>query len=172
MASLLNIDPKIAQKSLFEFTGTWRRLEKRGVTEAGTVVYDDYAHHPTEIRATLAAFKKQFPERPLVCVFQPHQGKRLELLFKEFTAAFDIADAVILLPLYKVRGRDEKFPRESSDLANAIKRHTPKKPVAYLENPKHLQAVLNNLSISRSPLIVMMGAGDIVDHTEKLLSFR
>jgi UDP-N-acetylmuramate--alanine ligase len=177
LGKLLKISEKNIFTALGSYGGAWRRMEYRGMAKIKNAkkpadVYDDYAHHPTEIKATLAAFKQRFPDRPLVCVFQPHQGKRLELLFKEFTNAFADADAVILLPLYKVRGRDEKFARTSEQLAAAIKKHLPQKQVVYLENPRELQTTLNDLSISRSPLIVMMGAGDIVNYTEKLLSFR
>jgi UDP-N-acetylmuramate--alanine ligase len=177
LGKLLKISEKDIFAALGAYGGAWRRMEYRGTAKIKNIkepalVYDDYAHHPTEIKATLAAFKKQFPERPLVCVFQPHQGKRLELLFREFTTAFDFADAVILLPLYKVRGRDEKFARDSLDLARAAQQRMAKKQVVYLENPSKLQVAVNDLLISRSPLIVMMGAGDIVDHTQKLLSLR
>jgi UDP-N-acetylmuramate--alanine ligase len=177
LGKLLKISEKNIFAALGSYGGAWRRMEYRGTAKIKNIkepalVYDDYAHHPTEIKATLAAFKKQFPKRPLVCIFQPHQGKRLELLFKEFATAFDIADAVVLLPLYKVRGRDEKIARESDQLAVAIKKRQSRKQVVYLEDPVKLQAVLNNLLISHSPLIVMMGAGDIVNHTEKLLSLR
>jgi UDP-N-acetylmuramate--alanine ligase len=101
LGRLLKISEKDIFAALGSYGGAWRRMEYRGTAKIKGVkepalVYDDYAHHPTEIKATLAAFKKQFPERPLICVFQPHQGKRLELLFKEFATAFDSADAVIL----------------------------------------------------------------------------
>jgi UDP-N-acetylmuramate--alanine ligase len=177
LGKLLKISEKNILAALGSYGGAWRRMEYRGVAKIKNIkepalVYDDYAHHPTEIKATLAAFKKQFPERPLICVFQPHQGKRLELLFKEFTTAFDVADVVILIPLYKVRDRAGKLTRESSDLAVAVKKHAPKKQVVYLEDPKKMQEALNNLLIPRSPLVVMMGAGDIVNHTEKLLLLR
>jgi UDP-N-acetylmuramate--alanine ligase len=177
LGRLFDVSEKDIFAALGSYGGAWRRMEYRGAAKIKGIkepalVYDDYAHHPTEIKATLAAFKEQFPDRTLICVFQPHQGKRLKLLFKEFTTAFAIADAVILLPLYKVREHGEKLVRESSDLASAIKKYTPRKQVIYLENPGKLQAVINGLLIPRSPLIVMMGAGDIVDHTEKLLSFR
>ncbi len=177
LGRLFSISEKDIFAALGSYGGAWRRMEYRGTTKIKgmkepALVYDDYAHHPTEIKATLAAFKKQFPKRPLICVFQPHQGKRLKLLFKEFTTAFAVADVVILVPLYKVRERGEELVRESSDLAAAIKKHAPRKQVIYLEDPRKLQAVLNDLLIPRSPLVVMMGAGDIVNHTEKLLSFR
>jgi UDP-N-acetylmuramate--alanine ligase len=139
-------------------------------------VYDDYAHHPTEIMATLRAVKEQFPKQPIICVFQPHQGKRLELLFKEFTGAFDDADITILLPIYKVRGRDEFCPQSSESLAEAIRFRNPLHYVVYLEDTKKLAAAIKDFYLSspftkigRSPIIVMMGAGDIVNYTKTIL---
>lgn len=142
-------------------------------------VYDDYAHHPTEIKATLQAFREKFPRSPIVCVFQPHQAKRLSALFKEFQDAFDLADTTVIMPLYKVPGRDEKIGKYNSEaLVRAIQKNQPKKLVFYLDNPKNLKSALKTLlgpdsplatRHSLSPIIVMMGAGDIVSYTDLLL---
>ena len=86
-------------------------------------IYDDYAHHPTEIKATLAGIRSKWPKSAIICVFQPHQEKRLKSLFKEFTGAFDDADALILLDIFKVKGREEtKQSVDSLKLAEAIKK--------------------------------------------------
>ncbi len=172
---------KVSEKKIFaaigSYRGAWRRMEYRGTMKIKGVrepvpVYDDYAHHPSEIKASLAALAARFPGRPLICVFQPHQGKRLEALFKEFSGAFTDADAVILLPLYKVRGRDEQFAKTSRDLASALRAHPAfrRKRVIYLDDPKKLaEAIGAGVPAPCSPLVVMMGAGDIVNYTEKLL---
>ena len=145
--------------------GTARKIQRRAV-------YDDYAHHPTEIAATLQAFREKFPKKKILCVFQPHQAKRLALLFKEFQAAFDAADETLILPLYKVAGRDEFIPnRDSEALVRAIQKKQPRKPIFYLADPAKLKDAILSLraTLLRRKVIVMMGAGDIVKLTEKLL---
>lgn len=178
LGKILKIPEKKILVAIGSYRGAWRRMERRGVLE-GTkaLVYDDYAHHPTEIRATLAAFKEKFPHSPLVCVFQPHQAKRLELLFKDFIQAFDVADVMFILPLYKVLGRDEKFAHDSEALAAVLKKRFPQKPIFYLDQPQKIKFAIKStlkdlLSKKHSvhpPVVVMMGAGDIVDLTPKLL---
>jgi UDP-N-acetylmuramate--alanine ligase len=187
LGKILKLAEKNTLAAIGSYRGAWRRMEYRGTMELNignknnikkvkALVYDDYAHHPTEIKATLRAIKKHFPRQPLICVFQPHQAKRLELLFKEFIGAFDDADITMLLPLYHVRGRDELCPQTSESLAEAIRFRDPLKYVVYLENPKKLAAAINDFYRSspfakkgRSPIVVMMGAGDIVNSTAMLL---
>jgi UDP-N-acetylmuramate--alanine ligase len=178
LGNVLGIPEKKILGAIGSYKGAWRRMELKGKLKGTRIpVYDDYAHHPTEIRATLAAFREKFPHSPLVCVFQPHQAKRLELLFKDFTAAFDIADIVFILPLYKVLGRDEKFPHDSEALAEALAKRFPEKPTFYISQPKKIgnaiEAVIRDVPLKKhfthSPVIVMMGAGDISDLTKKLL---
>jgi len=172
--------------ALGSYKGAWRRMELKGKLQMPKTtshaalrvpIYDDYAHHPTEIKATLAAFREKFPRSPLFCIFQPHQAKRLNLLFKDFVGAFDGADIVFILPLYKVLGRDEKFPHDSAALVRVMQKRSPGKLIFYLEHPKNIrqavEAILQNMRpqkrFSQSPVLVMMGAGDIADLTEKLL---
>ncbi len=182
----LKIPGKKILSAISNYRGSWRRMEYRGELRSGnlklkTKVFDDYAHHPTEIKATLAAFKEKFPESTLICVFQPHQTERLKLLFKEFKTAFDDADVTLILPVYQVAGRDETN-REftSKKLAMAIQKKQPKKLLFYLEKPGNLKKALvallkptePGLSASHSresAIVVMMGAGDIVNYTDSLL---
>ncbi len=155
------------------YRGAWRRMEYRGTMALGggrtAVVYDDYAHHPTEIRATLRALRERFPKRFLMCVFQPHQGERLTKLFEDFATAFSDANAAVLLPHYKVKGRDHGRSKTSADLAAAVRAHLGR-PAAFLADPEELPRVLKEaLADAHSPLIVMMGAGTIVNYTERLV---
>ncbi|MCC6312469.1 MAG: UDP-N-acetylmuramate--L-alanine ligase, partial [Thermomicrobiales bacterium] len=94
-----------AVAALMAFAGIGRRFEGKGEA-AGVVVIDDYAHHPTEIRATLAAARERFPRRRLWAVFQPHTYSRLKALLPEFGAAFADADRVGILDVYAARERD------------------------------------------------------------------
>lgn len=95
----LNIPEETIRRALKQFRGTARRLERKG--EAYRLeLYDDYAHHPTEITATLAALREQIGERRLIAVFQPHRYTRVRDLFREFATCFQDADAVILTDIY------------------------------------------------------------------------
>ncbi|MDR3581846.1 MAG: UDP-N-acetylmuramate--L-alanine ligase [Candidatus Pacebacteria bacterium] len=179
LGTLLGFGEKNTLAAIGSYRGAWRRMEYRGTMKLGggkAPVYDDYAHHPTEIKATLRAIKEQFPKQPLICVFQPHQTKRLELLFKEFTGAFDDADITMLLPIYRVRGRDEAGSQSSESLTEAIRRRDPDRYVVYVERAKDLPAAVKDFYLSspfakkdRSPVIVMMGAGDVVNATASLI---
>jgi UDP-N-acetylmuramate--alanine ligase len=172
---------KIPEKKIFaaigSYRGAWRRMEYRGEFHGPgghAPVFDDYAHHPTEITATLKAFREKYPMKKIVCVFQPHQIKRLAALFKEFMTAFNGADETLILPTYKVAGRDEKSGKfDAQALARAIQKKQPKKPLFYLAEPKRLKKALLTLAAVNplsSKVIVMMGAGDIVKLTDSLLS--
>ncbi|MEK7086829.1 MAG: UDP-N-acetylmuramate--L-alanine ligase [Patescibacteria group bacterium] len=159
--------------ALKSYRGAWRRMEYRGEikTQISKIkVYDDYAHHPTEIKATLQAFREKFPERKIICVFQPHQAHRLKVLFKDFTNAFSDADILVLLPSYKVAGRDISSRKYTSEtLAKKI-------PGAiYLKNPHYLKRIIQEIVIKNLKLkienstLVMMGAGTVVEYTDELL---
>lgn len=102
VASLLKLPLLDAASALGQFTGTGRRFEVRGEV-AGITMIDDYAHHPTEIRSTLAAARTRFPSRRLWAVWQPHTYSRTQALFKEFTTAFGDADEVIVTEIYPSR---------------------------------------------------------------------
>jgi UDP-N-acetylmuramate-alanine ligase len=128
LAKALGIKDRDIFNAIGSYRGAWRRMEYRGNFELRIKnnelgikndkkpiihdskfiipIYDDYAHHPTEIKATLAGIAQKWPKTGLICVFQPHQAKRLSLLFKDFVGAFDKANALVLLPVYQVAGRD------------------------------------------------------------------
>ncbi len=158
-------------RALGSYRGAWRRMEYRG-TFRGAPVFDDYAHHPTEIRATLKAFREKYPNKKLVCVFQPHQAKRLKALFKEFAMAFNSADETILLPIYKVAGRDERTDGfDSLSLAKTVRKRSPERSFLYCAAPSDLKKILSALpGPLSSKVIVMMGAGDVVNLTDSLVS--
>jgi UDP-N-acetylmuramate--alanine ligase len=174
LGRILKIPEAKILSALGSYHGAWRRMEFRGNAKIGNhavKVFDDYAHHPTEIKATLAAFRGQFPKDKIICVFQPHQAKRLTALFKEFRTAFTEADGAIFLPLYKVTGRDEEVTHDSEALVRAIKQRASKKlqnSILFLDNPRKLNAILAPL-LSDDAVIIMMGAGNIVDYTDSLL---
>jgi UDP-N-acetylmuramate--alanine ligase len=108
VAHQLNLPIEKAARALSEFRGTGRRFEVRGEVNGITVI-DDYAHHPTEIRATLSAARMRYPKGRLWVVWQPHTFSRTRLLFHDFISAFDQADHVLVTDIYAAR---EKQPED------------------------------------------------------------
>lgn len=181
-AKNLGVPEKKIIAGLSKFPGIWRRLEYRGKNSSGAFVYDDYAHHPTEIRASLQGLREKYPERFLICVFQPHQVKRLKELFPDFVRAFGTADSLILLDAYWVAGREEsqnnitgkKDNISSVNLFSSVSSSSRPKFVDYVSEPRLIPAAIKRqLSIAKKSadktVVVMMGAGDIVDYTPLLL---
>jgi UDP-N-acetylmuramate--alanine ligase len=104
------------------FAGAGRRMELIADT-AGVIVYDDYAHHPTEVRATIGAARQLVGERRLWAVFEPHMYSRTALLFDEFTAAFTDADEVVIAEIFASRDTDAALRATSAEaLADGIER--------------------------------------------------
>jgi UDP-N-acetylmuramate--alanine ligase len=108
VTQLLALPLADAAWAMAQFTGTGRRFEVRGELN-GIVVIDDYAHHPTEIRATLAAARTRYSSRRICVVWQPHTYSRTRALFNEFAAAFTDADEVIVTEIYAAREPKQNF---------------------------------------------------------------
>lgn len=182
VAHYLKIPEKVILRAIGKFRGTWRRMEYKGklkIRDWKLEIYDDYAHHPTEIKATLGAFREKFSKSKIICVFQPHQAERLNLLFKDFVDAFSKANILILLPSYAVVGRERsklQIPNSKSakDLYKAIKKKYPKREIYYLGNPKKLKNFLSKIqkpkTRSLKSILIMMGAGDIYRYTKLLIN--
>ena len=107
--SLVGVNNELADMYLKTFPGTWRRFEYKGELTSGTPIYDDYAHHPTEVAATLQAFREIYPfgQKRITVVFQPHLYSRTKLLLGDFGKAFGQADRVIVLPIYAAREEND-----------------------------------------------------------------
>jgi UDP-N-acetylmuramate--alanine ligase len=163
VSRLLNIPDKISVKALNNFKGTWRRFETIGKLN-GAILISDYAHHPTEIKATLAAGRQMYPKKEIWCVFQPHQYQRTKYLFKDFIKAFDPADKILLLDIYEVAGREEPAsPRlrgqvSSQKLAADIKNRG--KDAIYFGDFNEATKFLKK-NAGKNKVIFIMGAGDI-----------
>ncbi len=159
VAYVLNITDGDAEKSLAVFSGTWRRLEKKGTTEAGTIVYDDYAHHPTEIKASLEALRELYPknEKRLTVLFQPHLYSRTKALFDDFVKSFKDADKVLLLPIYFAR--EVPDPSVSSEkLAQAIRLEG--EDVQAFSDFESAEKTVLALNLGSKDVFVTMGAGE------------
>ncbi len=165
VAEMLNIDEGTAQKSLAEFSGTWRRLEKKGTTERGTIVYDDYAHHPTEIRASLQALRELYPSKKITVLFQPHLYSRTKALFEEFTTSFKGADRIMLLPVYFAR--EEKDESVSSEKLTEAMVKTGGKAEAFADF-ESAEAAVGALPLGSDDIFVTMGAGEAYKVAEKV----
>jgi UDP-N-acetylmuramate--alanine ligase len=121
VCALLGVSLKDAASALGRFTGTGRRFEIKGESQH-VVVIDDYAHHPTEIRATLAAARARFPERRIWAVWQPHTYSRTRLLFDDFVRSFSDADRVIVTEIYRSREAAQDY--SAAEIVRAMKRES------------------------------------------------
>lgn len=159
-ATLAGADAERASGAMLDFPGTGRRFEQTGTGPHGAVVIDDYAHHPTEVAATIRAARTLRPAR-VVAVFQPHLFSRTQLLAAEFGAALAEADLVCVLDVYPARERAADFPgiggltlaRTAADAAEG-------RPVVLLPTIEDAVARLPAL-LRTGDLCLCMGAGDV-----------
>ena len=149
----LGVDFKTAAEALREFGGVGRRFQEVG-TVGGVTVIDDYAHHPTEVRVTLAAAKQRYPGRTIWAAWQPHTYSRTKLYFDQFVAAFDDADKVIVLDIFRSRERDT-LGLDATQLVSAMQH-----PYARYggENAAAAAYILDR--VSPDDVILTLGAGD------------
>ena len=162
---ILGVDSKKAENSLESFEGTWRRFEFKGETKNGVLVYDDYGHHPTEIKATLKGAREFFRDKKIWCVFQPHLYSRTKLLLNDFGKSFGDADEIILADIYAAREpKDDGI--NSKMLAEEITKNGGK--TRYM---KSFDKIANFLSenTKKGDVIIIMGAGDVYKIGENLL---
>jgi UDP-N-acetylmuramate--alanine ligase len=138
---------------LTEFRGVGRRFEVKGEA-GGVVVVDDYAHHPTEIRATLSAAQQRFPQRSLWAVWQPHTYSRTKVLLEGFRKAFERADHVIVLPIYPARETDT-LGISSADIVAAMS-HPDVRCAGSLEEA----VVWLGTEVDSGDVVLTLGAGD------------
>lgn len=166
----LGIAEADAEEALGHFHGTWRRQEKVGTTANGAIIFDDYAHHPTEIRATLAALREAYPDAEFTAVFQPHQFSRTRLFLQEFAEAFSDANHVYIMDIYESRDTEEdKKSVSSQDLvaliaAQSIDARASGDVDATLA---HLQKMPPS---EKQQIIVCMGAGSVTSVARSLSS--
>jgi len=163
MGDILNISTAIMGKGLLDFTGTNRRFEKKGEI-GGVTIIDDYAHHPTEITATLQA-AKNYPHKRIWCVFQPHTYTRTKSLMDDFAKALSIADKVVLADIYAARETDH-LGISSQTLQKRINQIGTK--AYYFSSFDAIEKFLLENCI-HGDLLITMGAGDVVKIGESLL---
>jgi UDP-N-acetylmuramate--alanine ligase len=158
------ISPKSILSGLAHYCGAGRRMEYKG-TVNGAKVYDDYGHHPTEVRATLEGAKTlcgaESEEGHLICVFQPHTYSRTAALYGEFLTAFDAADKVIFMDIYAAR-EDNVYGVSSAGLAADVNRRAATDPrkAGYCSTPAEAAVAVRSLARD-GDTVVIMGAGDV-----------
>jgi UDP-N-acetylmuramate--alanine ligase len=160
LASELRIPFETVARALVEFHGAERRFQLVG-EYGGVLVVDDYAHHPTEIDATIAAARSAYPNRRLIIAFQPHMYSRTRDFLDQFAQALSEADGTVIADIYAAREKPIPGVR-SSDLVRRIAQIAPAKTVLYAGG---LSEVVRDLRWIARPgdLVITMGAGDIND---------
>ncbi len=161
----IGLSPEKIKKGLLAFRGSKRRLEFIGDLRTGAKVYDDYAHHPTEIKTTLLALRQQYPKKKIICIFQPHTYSRTRQLFQDFTTSFGSVDMVILTDIF-ASAREEVDPSVTSKhLTFALSSHH--KAVLYLPKLADVVQYINEKKYRTDTILVTMGAGDVYSiHSE------
>ncbi len=178
VAEALGVSRDVAISALNDFRGTARRFEYKGQTVSGAMIYDDYAHHPTEIMATLAGAKEMFPDKRIVVVFQPHLYSRTRDFLEEFAVSFKNADEVIVADIYPAREKPgEKLPDgrivpniHARELVDAIK-HNVGSPISNIKYLGDFEQIAEHLQKTTRPgdVIITMGAGDIYKICQELV---
>ena len=159
-AWLMGIEGEAVTRGISTFHGAGRRMEYKGAFN-GAEVYDDYAHHPDEVRATIASIRSSMPGRRLVLAFQPHTYTRTHALFADFVRELSRSDVVVLAEIYAARERNT-IGISSQDLANQIP------DAIYCETLPQVTEVLRRI-IRPGDMVITMGAGDIFRAGEALL---
>jgi UDP-N-acetylmuramate--alanine ligase len=158
-----------AAPALARFTGAGRRFEQHGRTPSGALVYDDYAHHPTEVAATLAAARTLEPRRLVAC-FQPHLYSRTRMLAREFGRALALADLIVVLDVYRARERPEDFPEVSGFLiAQSAADAAAGRPVWWLPRIEDAERQLR-AELAEGDLLLTMGAGNVDELARRLVA--
>ena len=163
VADLLQIPMETIKKGILSFGGTVRRFQYKGERNGFTII-DDYAHHPTEIRATLTS-ARNYPHKDIWCIFQPHTYTRTKAFFHEFAEALSLADHVILADIYAARETDT-LGMSSEALAEEIKKLGT--DAYYLPS---FEAIENFVleKVIHGDVLITMGAGDVVNIGDSLL---
>ncbi len=162
---LAKIPLKAITKALGAFRGTKRRFELiREIN--GKQLFDDYAHHPAEIRATLKAAKNRYPHNRIIVIFQPHTYSRTESLLQDFGKAFSFADKIVLMPIYA--SAREKTRNSSLDLRLIESIRSNKPEAVRMASKSHMLQYIKSFS-KPGDLIITMGAGSIFSWLEEIL---
>lgn len=164
IASYFNLSDRTIRKTLSSFQGIQRRLTPRGIIEQDVMVYDDYAHHPTEIKATLNALKT-VAENKVIAVFQPHRYTRLQDLWDSFLTSFEAADTIIVCDVYPAG--EPPIPNISGEKFTQSLKELGKKAI-YASTLDQLPDIVAN-HVSPKDIVAYLGAGSISSASKDLV---
>lgn len=162
----LGVDLKDIRTYLEEFTGTDRRMRVMGKFNGATII-DDYGHHPTEIKATLAGLRAAYPKEKITAVFHPHTFTRTKALLNEFAESFSDADKVLVLDIYG-SAREAQGGVSSLDLISKMQEFDSMKEFVHVTDLKDCEKYLRE-NIKRDEIVILIGAGDIFRVGEALV---
>lgn len=162
----LNIEFKLIKQGLERYQGVFRRFQKKA-EEQGVMVIDDYAHHPTEVAATLNAARNGWPDRRIVAVFQPHLYSRTQDLYKEFGLSFSDAEVLLITDVYP--SREKPIEGVTGKLISETAEQYGHKHVIYVEDKNDVTEKLKEIS-KAGDIIITMGAGDIYKYGEEFVT--
>jgi len=160
----LGISDEVFLKAISKFLGTWRRFDETQFSNF--VLIDDYAHHPTEILATLKGVREKYASKKVLCVFQPHQYQRTYLLFNDFVNVFrgviddKMIDQLFLINIYDVAGREDKETKDKVSSEKLVKEINREKALFVLN-----EELFNK--IKEFDVVIFMGAGNIYNLSEE-----
>jgi UDP-N-acetylmuramate--alanine ligase len=160
LADALELDERQAATALESFTGTWRRMEELGTRSDGITVFDDYAHHPVEIRASLQGILERAAGRRTVVVFQPHTHDRTSKLYDDFCTAFAGVDLVIIPNIYAARSESDSVKVDAAKLTADIG-HRSRVQAYHTGTLDEAKRLLTGELLQPGDVLVCMGAGDI-----------
>lgn len=157
------VSPEDCIKGIENFTGVGRRFERKG-EHKGALIYDDYGHHPTEIRATLKAFKENFPGKKIIALFQPHRVSRTMLCWNDFLECFGDADEILIADIY-LAGEQAVTGVNSEKLVHEMS-HSAKRYVGAIQGlSRQIASTLNS-----NVVFVTLGAGDVWKVGQEIVS--
>jgi len=165
VARSMNIEFGIIQNALSKFAGVFRRFEEKGEYN-GVKIIDDYAHHPSEVKACLKGARESFKNR-IVCVFQPHTFTRTKDQYIEFAKSFDEADVILITDVYPAR--EKPIEGITGKLIADAAVQFGHKNVIYIQNDNEIEATIKNV-IKPDDLLITMGAGNIWKIGENLVN--
>ena len=168
VAQVLKIPDKISFETISKYKGAWRRFEEKElkIVNCKLKIISDYAHHPTEIKATLKAAREKYPARKIWCVFQPHQYQRTYYLFNDFVKSFKESlnknwiEKLILTDIYDVAGREDKKTKKKMSSKKLIEAIKGEQDTRYIPTMVKIRNYLRK-NLQGREVVIIMGAGDI-----------
>lgn len=167
VGTLCTIPEDILQKGLHAFAGTKRRLEYIGELPSGALLYDDYAHHPTEIKKTLQGLRQKYPTKKIICLFQPHTFSRTKLLFDDFISSFEAADEVVMAEIYPSQREALDTSISSRMLIESIQKQG--KQALFAFSLADVVKYIHQKQYGNDTVIITMGAGDIYTIAKEIM---